>query len=78
MTKGEKLTIFLAAVEKKTYRYAAAHLRLEYHARGQEVKQADYDLLEEMIQKRFGKVDEKGSTPIQDKPGDPVPPYENP
>ena len=60
MTKGEKITIFLAAVEKKNYRYAAAHLRIEYHARGLQVKQADYDLLEKMIQKRFGKVDGKG------------------
>ena len=60
MTKSEKLSIFLVAVEKKTYRYAAAHLRFEYHARGLQVKQADYDLLEEMIQKRFGKVDGKG------------------
>jgi len=60
MTKDEKLTIFLAAAEKKTYRYAAAHLRYEYHARGLRVKQTDYDLLEEMIQQRFGKVDGKG------------------
>ena len=78
MTKGEKLTIFLAAVEKKTYRYAAAHLRLEYHARGLEVKQADYDLLEEMMQTRFGEVDENEVTMTRDMPSNPVPPPESP
>ena len=52
MTESEKLSIFSAAAERKTYRYAAAQLRFEYHARGLQVKQADYELLEEIMQKR--------------------------
>lgn len=52
MTESEKLSIFSEAAEKKTYRYAAAQLRFEYHARGLQVKQVDYELLAEIMQRR--------------------------